>query len=237
MLEQSIKLETAYKKIRASYFFVGKDDKESFIKNSRQKNNSFFIPHHLYSGVHGERKCDITDNQVNVLFGGDGHTIYVGDEVDMIAKQIAQSNQLDPRKINFYFLGVHYDKAIGTLQKAGYTVISQAWAEDYDEYIKKVHVQVFPIILGTGTKAKVLAAMVSGLLCAGTKYAFENICATPSDYLLYDSPAEIPGLLAAVCDNIPYYEQIAITTREKILVEQSTARVVDMILTGLQNTK
>lgn len=230
MLEQSKKLESAYKTILAKYLFVGEKDKNSFIANSGQSSNSFFIPHHLYSGVGNKRSWDTGNGKVNILFGGDGHTIYAGDEADLIAEEIVKSKKPDAEKIDFYFLGTRYDKAIDSLQKAGYTVISKAWAEDYDEYLKQIHVQVFPIILGTGTKAKVLAAMVSGLLCIGTEYAFENIRAAPGDYVLYRSPADIPSILQEICQDKSKYELVAIATREEILAEHSTRKVVDRIL-------
>jgi len=230
MLEQSKKLEAAYKTIPANYLFVGEEDKNSFIENSGQTSGSFFIPHHLYSGVGNKHEWINGNGKVNVLIGGDGHTIYAGDEADVIAQEIARSKKPDPEKINFHFLVTRYDKAIDSLQKAGYTVIGKAWAEDYDEYLKQIHVQVFPIILGTGTKAKVLAAMVSGLLCVGTKYAFENICVAPGDYVLYRTPADIPSILEEICRDKSKYEQVAIATREKILSEHSTKKVVDRLL-------
>ena len=230
MIAQSTRLEDAYRPIHAKYLFVGKEDKESFVANSGKSDHSFIIPHHLYSDTPGKRNWNTTDGRINIFFGGDGYTIYVGDETDRIAEQIAASSQLDPQKANFYFLGSRYDKPIETLRKAGYTVFSQEWAEDYDAYMANVHVQIFPTIMGTGTKAKVLAAMVSGLLCVGTWYAFENIYAAPPDYLLYENPADIPGILTEICNNRSYYEQVAVKTQQKILIEHDTARVVDRIL-------
>ncbi|HET6996779.1 MAG TPA: hypothetical protein VFI06_17420, partial [Chitinophagaceae bacterium] len=122
-------------------------------------------------------------------------------------------------------------KAIDTLQNAGYTVIHQQWVDNHDDFMAAMHVQILPIIMGTGTKAKVLAAMSSGLLCVGTWYSFENILAnTGEHYLQYNDSSEIPELLSSICKNRELYAGIAEKGKKQIIEMHDTGKVVAQLL-------
>jgi len=230
MREQSKKLESLYENIPANYLFVGKEDMTSFSRNSGQADNSSFVLHHLYSYTTSKPEWN-SDAPLNVLFAGGGHTIYTGDEPDRIAQHIADTKKPATADIHFHFLGNGYSVPIATLRQAGYNVSHETWVPDYDDYLMKMHVQVFPIIVGTGTKAKVLSAMASGLLAVGTPYTFENIEAEKGrDYIQYDEPAEVPALLTTICQNKKHYESIADAGKRKILDKHDTVKVVSHIL-------
>lgn len=231
MMIQAKNLERAYMKIPARYFFVGKMDRESFGINSGQDTNCYFIPHHLYSYSGKEKNWSNSKEAINVVFAGGGHTVYTGDEADIIAAQIAKDERLPRHAVQFFFLGTGYDKAVNALNTAGFTVNHQEWVENYDDFMSGMHVQIFPIIMGTGTKAKVLAAMSSGLLCIGTWYSFENIQANhPEHFLQYDDPHQIPGLLLALINNRETHHQIAISGKLRVLEMHQTSKVVRQIL-------
>jgi hypothetical protein len=237
-LIQFQKLEANYGKINAKYFFVGQKDKETFFTNSNSRARCFFIPHHLYSYSSHSKNWENIGEPLNIVFAGGGHTIYTGDEADRIAAQIATSQDLSPRLIKFFFLGGGYERAIRTLLEAGYSVTHSEWVDNYDDFMSTKQVQVFPIIMGTGTKAKVLSAMSSELLCIGTWYSFENILANPDEhYLQYSDPGEIPGLLFSICQNRTKYAAIAVKGKMRIVEMHNTGKVVKQLLSDSRDNQ
>lgn len=75
-------------------------------------------------------------------------------------------------------------------------VVNIGWVSSYTDLISDVHVQVFPIRVGTGTKGKVLSAVAMGCLCIGSSEAFSNI-AMPrrGPHLIYQRPEDVGELL------------------------------------------
>jgi glycosyltransferase involved in cell wall biosynthesis len=235
MLDQNKQLENAFKKINARYLFVGHADKDSFQNNSQQQ-HCYFLPHHLYTYTANTSGWQ-PGTPLKVLFAGGGHTTYTGIEQDLIARQIADSG-LDKSSFHFHFLGKGYDAAMAILQEKGYTVKQEKWVEDYDLFLASMNVQVFPIALGTGTKAKVLSAMACGVLCIGTYYAFENIEAQEGkDYLLYKDPADVPQQLNDILRQKNIYQQMAAKGEQAILANHNTPIVTAKLVAHLQEHK
>ncbi|MBC7947016.1 MAG: hypothetical protein H7Y42_03985 [Chitinophagaceae bacterium] len=227
---QARELEKGYGRIEATYLFVGEKDKEAFQSYSKQ-GNCYFIPHHLYSYAKEEKNWSTSSQSLNVIFAGGGNTIYTGNEADNIAQKIAGYAGLDKRSLHFYFLGHGYELAISSLKNAGYAVTHQTWVSDYDEHMKHMHIQIFPIIMGTGTKAKVLAAMSSGLLCIGTWYSFENIQAEDKEhYLQYNKSEEVPQLLESIDSARAKFKEMSERGRSQVLEMHMTEKVVDKLL-------
>ena len=94
------------------------------------------------------------------------------------------------------------------------------FAPDYIEEVRKHDIQITPISIGTGTKGKVLDALANGLLVIGSWYAMENIAVVNGvSCVVYDSPADMPGILSDIVDNREKYEEMARKGREAVLRE------------------
>lgn len=66
------------------------------------------------------------------------------------------------------FLGRGWEPTVQMMREAGFKVNRITFAPDYIEEICRHDIQLTPISIGTGTKGKVLDAIVNGLLVIGT---------------------------------------------------------------------
>lgn len=92
------------------------------------------------------------------------------------------------------------------MKEDGFEIEWHSWVVDYAKTIKKAHIQLFPIVVGTGTKGKVLSGFATGLLCVGTHHAFENIDIDQNDdCLIITNDSDLISLLEQIsCDRIRY---------------------------------
>lgn len=129
----------------------------------------------------------------------------------------------NPRKsiqcnVEFTMLGKQWIKYCNDLKSSKYKTKNIAWVDNYTEFIKNFDIQLFPISVGSGTKGKVLDALSNGLICIGSKYAFENIAIKPeTTCLVYESIDEMVNLLEKVVTSPLLYKNMAINARKEIL--------------------
>jgi len=95
---------------------------------------------------------------------------------------------------------------------------------------------LIPIILGTGTKGKVLSALASGLLCIGTKYAFENIhIDEQEDCVLVENEGDVITALNHILNNKEKYTMMAKIAAEKVKFEHSAQKTAGYFWDNVMN--
>jgi hypothetical protein len=120
------------------------------------------------------------------------------------------------------FLGRGWEEAVQQLSNGGYNVAHIPFAANYTEEVQKHDIQLTPIIIGTGTKGKVLDALSNGLLVIGTEYALENISVENGiSCLQYKHSKEAIELLKSILENPLHYEKIAKEGRKNVLEHHS----------------
>lgn len=152
---------------------VGEDDKRVYDELGAAS-HSFFSPHPYYDFIPIEQSIDQASGKLTVVVAGANGGVYTGDHFDEVVKLLIVNKDLVPH-YRFVIIGKGFDAAVKLLQQAGFEVTAHAWVSSYEAALAGCHIQFFPIILGTGTKGKVLCALATGLLCIGSQYAFENI--------------------------------------------------------------
>jgi glycosyltransferase involved in cell wall biosynthesis len=190
----SFTLESLWANSNALLHVVGADDKKAYDQLGKESHSFFSLhPHSSYEEI--GQPIDEEKGKLTVLISGVNHSIYTGNFSEKIFDVLTEDTSLALR-YRFLIIGKGFEPASEKLKRAGYEVEHHLWVDNYESAIRKAHIQIFPIIVGTGTKGKVLCALATGLLCIGTKHAFENISIEPGkDTVLFDNSNEIINIL------------------------------------------
>ena len=120
------------------------------------------------------------------------------------------------------FLGKGWENETKQLRAIGFPTNHLQYAEIYVEEIRKYDVQLSPIVIGTGTKGKVLDALANGLLLIGTPFALENVAVENMvSCVEYHSGSELIKILLDIKGNKTMYEDIARKGRDMIMTLHS----------------
>jgi hypothetical protein len=223
----SLALESRWANSKALLHVVGTDDKKIYDQLGGE-DHSFFSshPHSTYQEI--DESIDETHGKLTILITGVNNSVATGSLGDKIIGLLTQNRSLSSR-YRFLILGKGFDIVSEKLGNAGYEVEQHEWVVNYESTIKKAHIQIFPIVLGIGTKGKVLCALATGLLCIGTKHAFENILIDPEkDCILINDEKDIANILTNIYDNRARFGAMARTASEKVRImhsPQSTAKL------------
>lgn len=193
---------------------VGQTDKEMFQILAPNVNCQFF-PHPHYSLV--EKKTNLRNLPLKVLISGKYDVYTYSDSNIFVDSLLCNDEDILKNSMEFTFHGKGWTNLAKKLIKAGFHVAEIGWVDDYVQFIKEYDIQIFPISVGSGTKGKVLDGLSTGLLCIGSRYAFENIAIIPEqDCIIYNSPREIPNILLKIIGNVELHTAIAESGRLKV---------------------
>jgi len=222
LLKENINLERKYGMMSIKLHLVGEEDVARYVSLTNKVGQAFFIPHPYYDYVPIKTPIVNKKGKLRIVISGGGNTVYVGDHLSRIVRELViEARDLTPH-YEFLFLGNNYDAYILDLQSAGFTVIQESWVDDFANEIANCQIQIFPIAVGTGTKGKVLHALVSGLLGIGSKFAFENVAGLAGeDYILYQKPEEVAHYLKEIITNRQKYDAVANNGSQKVKVKHS----------------
>lgn len=221
-LKENTILEKKYGTMPVKLHLVGKEDVKKYISLTHRTDQAFFIPHPYYDYVPIKTSIADTKGKMRIVISGGGDTVYVGDHLSRIVRELIREVQDLLPYYEFLFLGKGYDDYILDLQSVGFSVNQENWVDDFANEIAKCQIQLFPIAVGTGTKGKVLHALASGLLGIGSEFAFENVEGVPGeDYILYNKPEEITYYLKDIITNRQKYDAIAHNGSQKVRVKHS----------------
>lgn len=157
--------------------FVGQSDVESFSSYktdaAEQKCKSSFIKHPLNGRFDKPTpQRTFTELPIKILIYGTQENA----EKELIQQILKILSHAD-LKNNFrlFFKGHDADNFLQIAQTLDLKVETTSWHECYEDLLDTIDIQIFPLLVGAGTKAKVLSALARNVLCIGTEIAFENI--------------------------------------------------------------
>lgn len=185
---------------------------------------SFFIlhPHYQLS-----QAANISFNHIclHVLIAGK-NDMYMSTGMKLVAESLKAMNDRLKQRFDFTFLGKGWEKLNEDLNNSGITCKIITWADNYVDEIAKYDIQLVPITVGSGTKAKVIDALANGLLVIGTECALENIAVRNMESCVcYKYADQIPSILSSIISNIAKYEQIAKKGMEQARLYHAPKRI------------
>lgn len=207
------------------YHLVGEADRD-FLLNINPSLNAHFIRHPRYEIAEPQKTITFGQPKIKLLIAG-RYDFYMKEKADEMVDALAKAQQFTLRE-NYIltFLGKGWEGHVKTLKDAGYEVEHITFAPDYVEEVRKHDIQITPIAIGTGTKGKVLDAIVNGLLVIGTNYALENIAVKDDvSCLEYNTQEELLAILSDIPRNREHYEQMAEQGRQAALKEHNREKV------------
>ncbi|GAB3938589.1 glycosyltransferase [Mucilaginibacter myungsuensis] len=194
---------------------VGKDDLDQYIELGAA-NHSFFSNHPYSSYKPSLEPIVNASGKLKIVVSGVNNSVYIGDLWNRIVDKLVENRELN-HHYEFIFIGKDFEDGEQKLIAAGYNTSLSTWVESYEDRIAQAHIQLFPIILGTGTKGKVLSALATGLLCIGTAFALENILIDPNDdAILFGSEQEAINALYDIAGHKSKYNAMAHAASVKV---------------------
>ena len=209
---QYINTEKDYDSPNQIVHLVGYPDLYSYQKYIGA-NNAFFNIHPHY--ILRNKEIKFKDGRLRIVIAG-RYDQYMRTGADDIVRILLDDRELISI-IDLTFLGKKWEPIVAILTEAGYICKQVSWVDDYIEELIKYDIQLTPITLGTGTKAKVIDAMGNGLLCIGTPYAMENIhFENDKTAIQYQFAFELPSIFREIFNNKKRFEEMAEIGRDEI---------------------
>lgn len=204
------------------YHLVGDED-VNFLKTINQKLQAHFIRHPHYEVAEPQKVIAFSKPKIKLLIAG-RNNIYMHQSATelvnaLIEDKLNNRTEIDlTRHYIITFLGKDWENEVERLRNTGYEVNHIKFAPNYIEEVCKHDIQITPIVIGTGTKGKVLDALANGLMVIGTHYAMENIAVNNGESCIeYHDSKEVIEVLKEIPNNIHIYETIATNGRNSVL--------------------
>ncbi|KXB84905.1 hypothetical protein HMPREF3034_00508 [Prevotella sp. DNF00663] len=215
MLRKFVRMEKTFGIENISYYLVGDADAKR-LKMLKPALDVHFFRHPHYMVMDEHREIVFHANKIKLLIAGQAN-LYMKYGAEKVCEGLCHSSFLN-KYYHITFLGHGWNKCINQLLQKGFEVQSLDYVDNYIEEICKHDIQLTPIVIGTGTKGKVLDAMANGLLLVGTPYSLENI-AIKNNYscLEYYTVDELISSLVKIVDDRKVYERIAENGRRTVL--------------------
>lgn len=230
-LSQKIVLEQEWGKLNNSIMhLVGMTDTDYFNTiNINTNYKAYFFPHPHYSLT--DKKISLNKDIIKIIITGKFDLYTYSDINSLINEIIKDKNNIIKENYEFTFLGKSWIDIHNKLQEKGFKTNLTTWVDNYINFIKDFDIQIFPISIGSGTKGKVLDALSTGLLCIGSKYAFENTAIMPNQScLIYKNTIEILDFLEEILLDRNRFEKIAVQGKENIRKEHNPSIIINKIL-------
>lgn len=210
---------------------VGLEDCKLFnLKTNSQK--AFFFPHPHFAIA--DKIINLNKKILKVVITGK-YDLYTYSDTNLMIKALIKDSSI-LKDFTFTFIGKKWETIVNKLSPH-IKVEHKTWVEDYTEEIKKYDIQILPISIGSGTKGKTLDAIINGLVCIGSYYAFENIAVTPnSSCIIYKTPLDIPNILISIYNNKNQFEEMVSDTKKRI-IEYHSPTIGSNIIKSLINNK
>ena len=203
--------------------FVGMADYQ-FYRDVTGNDNAHFLLHPFVK--YKEKIIDFTSKEkLKVIIPG-SYDMYYNVDVDKMLPQLIDHKDVLLKHFEFTFLGKRWSPIDKRLKDAGFECEFKTWVDDYAEELVQHDIQITPISFGTGTKGKVLDAMVNGLLVIGSDYALENICVRDMESCVrYRDASHIASILISVANHRERYQTIAEKGRSQVMKYHDPTRI------------
>lgn len=224
-LEKQYNLSKALVHHAEKILLVGLEDQYLFetITNSGK---SYYLPHPHFGLAN---KNDYFENdKIEIVISGkyDGYTF---SDINKFVKAL-NKRFYELQDFRITFIGKTWDSVIDKINK-NINVRKIDWVDDYADEIVKYDIQIFPISVGSGTKGKVLDALSFGLICIGSKIAFENIAVRNGEScLIYDDISNIIDLLLQIKKNKSKYIEMAKKGKEQVRLYHNPKSISEVII-------
>lgn len=205
-----------------TYHFVGEAD-AAFYQDENPAANAVFLrhPHYAYC----PRDISFHKPRIRLLFAG-RYDIYSSHGSDELIEAMLNSSDALREKYELTFLGSGWEQHCRMFANAGWPAHTVTFAPDYIAELQRHDVQINAIDIGTGTKGKVLDAIVNGLLAVGTPQALENIAVeSGKSCIIYHNVAEAIGVLKKIPYDTALYENMAKEGRNNVLRLHSPQKI------------
>lgn len=196
------------------YHLVGSEDCD-FLKNINPKADAIFI-HHPHYDYSDKKTIKFSRPKIKILVAG-RYDLYMKDKCDEVFSAMETAASELKAHYQITFLGKDWEFWSNRLSSSGYETELIKFAPDYQEELIKHDIQLTPIVVGTGTKGKVLDAFANGLMVMGTLRAIENIQVIDGEScVLYDRPEEAIDIFRDMIGNVSKYEEMAEAGRRAV---------------------
>jgi glycosyltransferase involved in cell wall biosynthesis len=203
--------------------FVGMADYKFYSDVSGNRNAHFLL--HPFVKYKDKIIDFVTPQKLKVIIPG-SYNMYYNVDVDKMLPELIGHKDILLKHFEFTFLGKCWTPIDKRLKEAGFDCEFKTWVDDYAEELVLYDIQITPISFGTGTKGKVLDAMVNGLLVVGSDYALENICVRDMDSCVrYRDASQIASILISVANHRERYQTIAEKGRAQVLKYHDPTRI------------
>lgn len=221
-LQKNKATEELWGKDNIMVHYVGMNDYKFYRDVIGHSNAHFFLhPYVKYK----EKRIDFSHEKLKVIIPG-SYDMYYNTDVDKMIPSLIKYKDILLKHFDFTFLGKRWSPVDKLLKNAGFNCEFKTWVDDYAEELVKHDIQITPISFGTGTKGKVLDAMVNGLLVIGSDYALENICVREMDSCVrYRDASHIASILISVANHRDKYQRIAEKGRSQVLKYHDPTRI------------
>ncbi len=139
-LKENINLEKKYGSMPIKLHIVGKEDVAKYISLTNRTEQAFFIPHPHYDYTPIETSIVSAKGKIRLLVSRGGDTVYVGDHLAKIIKELIRDSQDLSPYYEFLFLGKDYNNYILDLQNSGFSVAQKNRVDDYLNEIAKCQI-------------------------------------------------------------------------------------------------
>lgn len=207
------RLERLFPQNNIWYHLVGAAD-ATFLREENPGIDVRFLRHPHYEV--GSQEPRHFHSPIRLLIAGQ-YNYYMKEMADSLIPVLVKASDLVD-KYELTFLGKGWEQHAATLKASGWNVKIVTFAPDYVAEVRRHDIQLTPIVIGTGTKGKVLDAIANGLLEIGTPYALENIAVeNGKSCLCFHTPDEAISILRVIPNDILHFEQMAIAGQKRVL--------------------
>lgn len=222
-LRKYVEMERVWGAENVRVHFVGMADYR-FYHDVTGNDNAHFLLHPFVK--YREKTINFTSNEkLKVIIPG-SYDMYYNVDVDKMLPSLIEHKDVLLKHFEFTFLGKRWNPIDKRLKEAGFVCEFKTWVDDYAEELVQHDIQITPISFGTGTKGKVLDAMVNGLLVIGSDYALENICVRDMDSCVrYRDASHIASILISVANHRERYQAIAEKGRDQVMKYHDPTRI------------
>lgn len=228
-MKRNQNLETAWADMpNAQLHLVGDDDCKCFLRHNPH-GHAFYLRHpsNMPKGMLPKHYDDHYTDKLSVIITGQLN-IYTLSDMDIINNELCINASELSNKYKVTFVGRGWEEIAKTLQSYSYEVTIKDWVEDYFDELKCHDLQLFPISIGTGTKGKVLDALSAGIVCVGSRYAFENIHLEHGvSAYQYEDAHEVGNLLIQIDHEREHLKKIARRGYEIVCNEHNPADIAE----------
>lgn len=222
MRQHSLRLESSWASLpNTQLHFVGNADCQYFLSNNPQGRGFFLrhpsnMPAYLCPKTYGDQR-----RRLRLLITGKLN-VYTLSDMDIVVNELCLHAQPLCEEYLLTFVGNGWGDVADTLRQHGYEAACKTWVADYFEELKQHDLQLFPISVGTGTKGKVLDALCAGIVCVGSRYAFENIALQESlSAYCYDDAHQIGDILQRIYEQQEKLSAVAAAGHDMVLAQHS----------------